>query len=486
MNIFLLEKYLHIFQLKDYQVDRYFKFFPKMTLVFAIINVIFVVFELIFKFLLITLTCNIILLILNFIFSIKIISSNKTPINYTNKLKRIYLLSSLIPLIFSMLDCCVPLLNLMLPLLPILSNYINIYDKIRNNKFITKAKKKLAYSNAKIIAITGSNGKTSVKNILLKILGKKYRVLASPKSYNTPLGISKFINEELSEDIDYLLLEYGARRRGDIKKLCSLFGADYGIVTMVACQHLESFKSIENIYSTKKELPDFLNKKMCVFNLDNEYTRKMFSLKEGEKIGISLSKSDINASDIKIENYTTHFTLHLCDTKIELSTCLLGKHNVINILLACALCHNLDISPQDMKQSISELTFTPHRLELIRSRINILDDSYNCSIASARESIDVLSMLSGQKMIVTPGIIEGGNEEHSINYQLGKLCTIADYVVVVGTHNQKSIIEGLTSANYPQEKILFSPTLDEAKQYFSILNDNDNLLLLNDLPDDYN
>ena len=87
---------------------------------------------------------------------------------------------------------------------------------------------------------------------LCEILSSKYNVQATPKSYNTPLGISKFINDELRDNTEYLILEYGARHKGDIKKLCNIFGADYGIVTTISAQHLESFKSIQNIYEAKK------------------------------------------------------------------------------------------------------------------------------------------------------------------------------------------------------------------------------------------
>ena len=92
-----------------------------------------------------------------------------------------------------------------------------------------------------------------------------YKVQATPMSYNTPLGISKFINEQLNFDTEFLILEYGARRKKDIQKLCKIFGADYGIITTVSPQHLQTFKSVENIFKTKSELANFLRFKTCVF-----------------------------------------------------------------------------------------------------------------------------------------------------------------------------------------------------------------------------
>ncbi len=485
--IVFIPKYMHIFQLKDYQWVRYLKYFSIFYLVFAIFNVFFVVFELFFKNLLLCLIVNLILFITNLFTSRRIITAKKTPLNYTNRMKRMITIGILLAIIPITFVFAIPLLNILIIASPIIANILNIYDRIKNHYFIKTARLKIKKSNAKIIAITGSNGKTSVKNILLKILSKKYTTLATPKSYNTPLGISKFINESLTDTTQYLILEYGARRRNDVMKLCRLFGADFGIVTMVAGQHLESFHTIENIYKTKSELPKFLNKKMCVFNMDNEYTKKMYNEKPHEKLAISIiDKADIFASNIIINNGQTTFDLHYQDSVYTLTTKLLGKHNITNIALASALSLYLGISADEIIKSVAELEFVPHRLELIKTHINILDDSYNCSIASAKEAIDVLTSFDGKKMVVTPGIIEGGRDEYSINFRLGELISKSDFIVIVGEHNKKAIEDGLITKNVCKEKILYAIDLTIAKQYFSLLNNNDTLLLLNDLPDDYN
>ena len=367
--------------------------------------------------------------------------------------------------------------------LPIISNFINIYDKIKNHHFIRLAEKKLKTSNTKIIAITGSNGKTSVKNILLKMLSTQFNIQATPKSYNTPLGISTFINNELSNDCDYIILEYGARKPGDIKKLCKLFGADFGIITIVGPQHLATFKSIENIYKTKKELSDFLGKHPCVYNLDNIYTLRMYADKSGCKIGATINyPNEIYADNIKVEDFKTIFDLHIGEKTFHCTTNLLGRHNITNILLSLSLAYYIGVSIENIIKSIDDLTPTPHRLEYIRTTVNILDDSYNCSLASAKESINVLLSTNGKKMIATPGIIEGGKDEHLINKKLGKLCSNIEYVIIIGNHNKSALLDGLQNSI---NTIFTASSLEEAKQYFSLLQSKDTLLLLNDLPDDY-
>ncbi len=484
-NSIFIENYLHIYQLRDYNTKRYLKFFSKNRIFYYIFCVILLIIQLFFKNLLILLSINLIMIVISSLYHFSF-NSNKTPLKYTKKIVRIYVISVFIMLALSPLKFYPTLSNVLLIFVPIIANFINLYDKIKNFQYIKSASEKVKLSSLKIIAITGSNGKTSVKNILYEFLKIKYKVLVTPKSYNTPLGIAKFINESDLSKYDYLILEYGARHRGDIKKLCKTYGANYGIITLVAPQHLESFHTIENVFRAKSELSEFLKTDLCIYNLDNLYTYRMYCKKATLKIGTSIySRADIFASNIQIKNLKTYFKLHIKNQIYELHTDLLGRHNVTNILLAFALAYNLNVEVDSLLDCVKNLKFIPHRLELIKNRINILDDSYNCSLASAKESLYVLKQLKNQKMIVTPGIIEGGKNEFNINYKLGQMCSRFDFLIIVGKHNRNAIIKGAKSKN-SKCKIILASSLDDASKYFRLLNDDDNLLLLNDLPDDYN
>ncbi len=487
VNFFFLgyfyKNYLHFFQLKDYNNARYLSYFKNKIYFIFLINFIALFLLIFIKNNILNLIIYLILILINNYFHKKIINNKKTPLKYTKKIIRLYIISIIILVLLIFAPYSVVLSNLTITILPILSNLINIYDRIKNRHYILSAQKKLKSLKTQVIAITGSNGKTSVKNILLKLLSTQYNVQATPKSYNTPLGISTFINNDLSTDCDYLILEYGARRCGDIKKLCKVFGADYGIITLVAPQHLATFKTLENIYQTKKELSDYLNNKLCIYNLDNIYTYRMYQNKFGSKLGISINtKHDIFANNIKIKNFKTYFDLHIDNNQWQLNTNLLGRHNVTNILLSIALAQEIGVKIDNIINTISQLSPTSHRLEYIKGYINILDDSYNCSLASAEESIIVLYSTPNKKMIATPGIIEGGKDEYLINYKLGKLCSHADYVIIIGEHNKDAIISGLRDS---PATILVDKTLEDAKKHFHLLKPNDTLLILNDLPDDY-
>ncbi len=484
-NSIFIENYLHIYQLRDYNFTRYFKFFLKKCIIYYIFCMILLIIQLNFKNFLFLLSSNIIILIISSLYHFSF-NSAKTPLKFTNKIIRLYTISIILSILLIPIKYYTTLSNVLLLFLPIIANFLNIYDKIKNHNYIKQASNKIKLSKIKIIAITGSNGKTSVKNILFEFLKNNYKVLATPKSYNTPLGISKFINENNVSDFDFIILEYGARRKGDIKKLCRLYGANYGIITLVAPQHLETFHNIENVYKAKSELSDYLNTDLCVYNLDNLYTYRMYLNKPTQKKGVSIySHSDIYATNIKIRNFKTYFKLNIKNQSFDVYTNLLGRHNVINILLACALAIKLNVEIDSIINAMKNLKFIPHRLELIKTHINILDDSYNCSLASAKESLFVLNELKNKKMVVTPGIIEGGKNEYLINYKLGQMCNTIDYLIIVGNHNKNAILNGARSVN-SKTKIILTSTLNEAKKYFKLLNNDDNLLLLNDLPDDYN
>lgn len=485
-NIILLKKFLHLYQLKDYSNARYLSHNFKRNYYILIANFLAFILINIIKTNAIKIILFCILIIFNIIIYFKILASKKTKFVITNKIIRLYLISSILlisSIFFEKIFC---FSQILMVFTPILSNFLNVYDKIKNFYYIKSAQKKLKTYKTKIIAITGSNGKTSVKNILLKILSTQYNVMATPLSYNTPLGISKFINNNLNSECKFLILEYGARHKKDIKKLCKIFGADYGIITTISPQHLQTFKTIENIANTKNELAKFLKNKLCVFNIDNKFCLEMFNNKEGEKLAISIKGSaNLYAQNIAIKNYKTEFTIITKNLSLNLSTNLLGEHNITNILLASALSIKLKISKQNLIKAIKILTPTPHRLEHIQSAMHILDDSYNCSIDSATESIKVLSITEFKKMVITPGIIEGGKHQYQLNFELGKLCPNLDYVIIVGETNKKAILSGIKSQNY-KCKILLCKSLDECKKYFKLLGKNDCLLFLNDLPDDYN
>ncbi len=428
-------------------------------------------------------------------------TDTKIPLKITPRVKRIYVciglitavvcfgLNSLYLLTHYVAYAHSALILLILPRWCYVSVILNSpIEKRINSKFLHASKSKLSsMPNLIKIGITGSAGKTSVKNILAHILDEKYKVFATPASYNTPMGICRAINELMPVNTEIFIAELGAKNIGDVRYLCEYLGIQKGIITCVCGQHLESFGDINNIYLAKKELSDYLGDQICVYNIDNPHVAKMYNEKTGDRTSISTaSKADLYASKIKIRDYRTTFDLHYSTRTYHCDTALLGEQNVTNILLASAMALQLGVDIAKVTDRISSLSPTPHRLEYIRTPngINILDDTFNCSVESSRLALSVLAQARGRKIVCTPGIVEAGEDSATINATLAQsIEQVADIVIVIGNTNKQYFTQGLQNT---KKSVLYFPDLKSAQaQFAKILNFGDNLLLLNDLPDDY-
>ncbi len=385
--------------------------------------------------------------------------------------------------------CFCPVLT---PYLILLAFYINLpMENLIISKYIKKCKIKLKNTKNLIkIGITGSYGKTTVKEILKVILSEKYKVMATPLSYNTPLGITKTV-KRLDGTEDVFIAEMGARRVGDIKKLTEIVEPDIAIITGVVSQHLETFNKIENIKKTKYELIENMKGGKAVFSADNVHTKEMFKKckKPSVLAGVNLRvKPTVYATDIESNEFGTSFTLHVGENETLCQTKLLGKHNVSNICLAVAVADMLGLSLSEISSAISRIEPIKHRLELIKSNgLTILDDSYNANPEGIKCALDVLKSFSGKKFVVTPGIVELGFLENEKNFEFGKLLSkVCDGVILVGRARALKIREGLLSSRYSQDKIYMVSSLEDAKAKIAeIAGEGDVVLFENDLPDKY-
>ena len=367
------------------------------------------------------------------------------------------------------------LLPLVLPLVIALSNTVmKAYEIPHTKKYLKKAKKLFAESGCKIVGITGSFGKTSVKNYAYTILSHKFRVIATPASYNTPLGISKAVNMN-GLDCDIFLAEMGARKTGDIKELCDLVNPEYGVVTGVCCQHLESFGSLENIQKEKGVLARRADKVVLGSSVTVE---KEGALKEGV---------DFAAEDIELTADGTKFTLRIQDEKVPVQTALLGRHAAEDIALAAALSFSLGMTIEEIAAGIQAIEPVPHRLQKIETNgVTILDDSYNSNVEGAKVAVETLKLFGGRKFVVTPGLVELGLIEAKKNEELGALFTGLDGVILVGETRVLPLRSGYLSAGGEEDKVTMVPSLHKAQQYLAtVLSAGDTVLFLNDLPDKY-
>lgn len=362
--------------------------------------------------------------------------------------------------------------------------------------YYQKAQKKIDNMNKlQVVGITGSFGKTSTKFITATILKQEYKVLTTPESYNTPMGISKVINENLTDNYEVFVAEMGARNIGDIRELAKLTKPTIGVITSIGPTHLETFKNIDNIMKTKYELIEELPPEgIAIFNYDNKYVKKLADKTFKEKIlfGIEdVEKLDLYAENIQTTEEGTVFTIK--DKKgnsIQCKTKLLGKHNIYNILAGACVAIALGLNLEQIRKGIEKIEPIPHRLNIINpgTGITIIDDSFNSNPIGAKAALEVLQQFKGgKKIIVTPGMVELGERQDEANREFGmNIAKVCDYAILVGKHITKPIYEGLIEAGYNEEHIFVVNTLKDATAIIQrIAKPKDIILFENDLPDNY-
>ncbi len=378
---------------------------------------------------------------------------------------------------------------LLTPVFMVIVHYIILPIEILIKKYyMGKAARKLATKSCKRIGITGSFGKTSTKNILASILEKEFKVCVTPASYNTEMGICKTILEKL-DDEDVFIAEMGARNKGDIRILTEFVRPQYAILTTVGPMHLESFKTIENIEQTKFELLQFMDRDgSAVINGDGKSNLKLYKKCKVSKFLTCVEGSFAWAKDIKTGKNGSSFTLMIEGQEVRLTTRLLGKCNIDNIVTASALAYIMGITLKDIKDAVAKLEPTPHRLELIKNgNVNIIDDSYNSNLTGALEALNVLKNFEGRKIVITPGFVEMGEKQSDLNFRLGaEIADIADYVIVMNETNKNDILSGLISHNFKQGNIFFANDREKQKEYIARLSSEGCVILFeNDLPDNF-
>lgn len=365
---------------------------------------------------------------------------------------------------------------------------LDIYYK---SKIMNSAKVKLSnLKNLKVIAITGSFGKTSTKDILYTLLKKKYYVVKTPKSFNTQLGIARTISD-LKTNTNIFICEIGAYRIGEIAKICQIIKPDIGIVTAIAPQHLQKFGSLENIAKAKFELPKSLPRKGgAILNSSYDMIKLHAKALETKVIFYGSRKDPFFATNIKNEIWGTSFILHTPKGKINITIPLIGEHHVSNFLAASGAAINLGLTLPEIKERAKLLLPTPHRME-IRTVTNIIliDNSYNTNPESARSSLKLLeSFDKNRKIVITPGFIELGKKAYEENKKFGaEVGSLADEVIIVGENAKKDLVDGLKENHHPVETIHFIKSTNEALGLAQELSKGIEtvVLLENDLPDQY-
>lgn len=385
------------------------------------------------------------------------------------------------------------ILPVCVPFFVLLAYYLTKpFENARQKKYIQKCTAALCARPDLIrIGITGSYGKTSVKEMLKTILEEKYNVLATPSSYNTPMGICKTVGD-LKEGHDVFIAEMGARHVGDIARLASIVKPNYAIINGIVGQHLESFGTLAAVQQTKYELVESMSSGVVAYTVDNEATSVLFSDCKIESVpcGIDLAKSPtVYAEDIELSSEGSSFTLCVGESRVRCQTVLLGSHNISNVCLAAAIAFKMGLTAEEICAGIARMRPIKHRLECVKNSygVTVIDDSYNANTRGIDAAMEVLSEFDGRKIVVTPGLVELGREEDLENYRLGKkMAVVCDIAILVGKSATYRIQDGLIDGGFDNENIIIVKDLESAKRKLKkVLKRGDVVLFENDLPDKF-
>lgn len=392
-----------------------------------------------------------------------------------------------------MAETVILLLFIAEPLLVLLINLLNRpAEKAVNQHYINDAARILKeMPELKIIGVTGSYGKTSVKYFLNTLLSSQYNVLQTPGNYNTTLGVVRTIREQLKPTHEIFLCEMGAREVGDIKEICDLVHPDYGVITSIGPQHLQSFHTMERIVQTKFELADAVPPEGIIFlNYDNEWIRGREVNGRRITYGTGAEAGDYRAYRIEVSPEGSSFCMKDADGReFTFRTRLVGNHNVQNIAGAIAVANTLGIPMEKLIYPVRQLESVPHRLQLIRQGGRILlDDSYNSNKNGFRAALDTLAMFREQRILMTPGMVELGEKQYEENREIGVYAADkCDYAVLVGKEQTRPIQDGLLEKGFAKNRMIVVDTLQEAFQMVNAIpNEKQKVVLIeNDLPDNY-
>ncbi len=297
------------------------------------------------------------------------------------------------------------------------------------------------------IAVTGSTGKTTTKEMLYRILTEKYQTVRNLDNYNNLIGMPLSVFD-IAEGTEAAVFEMGMDRPGEIHRLCDIVRPDIALITNIGLSHIEHLGSRENILKAKMEITDyFTEKNTLIINIDNDMlaaltpVRNYCTLTVGKTVGayIRIEGLKDNGED------GIEFTLSAAGQSREFHLGLPGLHNASNAALAVAAALELGLSMEEAAHGLEKMSDSDKRLHITeKNGIKVIDDTYNASPDSMRAAIDVLSGIRGNRRIAILGdMFELGENEAEYHFQIGEYASHAGINVVISVgKNARFIADG--------------------------------------------
>ena len=353
--------------------------------------------------------------------------------------------------------------------IPLVLTYIisTILEKIFFISFKNRAKQRhKSIAGLRIVAITASYGKTSIKNFLYHVLKSRFKVYKTPRSVNTIAGIVLDVNRDLPLDTQIYIAEAGARVKGDIEDISLFLEPQICVIGSVGEQHIEYFKTLNNIIHTKMEI-------LKSPRMEMGFVHESVPINSYPKItkfpnNLRILRSDLNGISFEVE---------VGGRIEEFQAPILGSFNAINLTAVILVAYNLGMSILEIKAALTTIPQVEHRLQKIEQNGKIiLDDSFNGNLEGVLEAINISSTHDGRKVIITPGLVEASD---TANIMLAK--SINDnfnLVIVTGSLNTHIFV-----SNIDKNKLII---LKDKSKMQTILASNtrvgDLILFANDAP----
>ncbi|MCA9383233.1 UDP-N-acetylmuramoyl-tripeptide--D-alanyl-D-alanine ligase, partial [Candidatus Dojkabacteria bacterium] len=416
-------------------------------------------------------------------------------------------LGSLIVLVISLFNVSLDLLTpLFVSTFSILTEPMALFK--RRNMVQMAASKLRNLKDLKVIAITGSYGKTTTKELLFQILSNKFITAKTPENHNTDVGIAQAITNFVNEDTEIFIAEMGAYKKGEIMKSTKVAPPDISIVTGVEGQHLSIFGTIENVFEAKYEIIQGMKDDgLAILNGNNEYAVRMAERTDKEKImyysineeldlmtatseeddeeeKVSFPKNaNIYAKDIIFGKKGLEFTLVLKGTEYSIKTNIPGLHNASNLLAAIAVGLRLGIQPNELVEIINETNFDVPYLKTVVgiNESKIIDDGYNVSPTGFLSGLLMLSKqtVKGKHWVLTQGLIELGTDREKVYKRLAKeLVKKADGLIT----SDEDLHAGVLQADSSFNSILVDTPYKLKNAYIEHVHSGDLVLIEGSLP----
>jgi UDP-N-acetylmuramoyl-tripeptide--D-alanyl-D-alanine ligase len=345
---------------------------------------------------------------------------------FTARVKRFFAFLLLATLFQNVLCLAAPACVQFGIIMPLLATVLasSLFEMILFRGYLKQAKARLKeLSSVKIVAITGSYGKTSMKHFLAHILGEDYRCYHTPRSVNTLGGLVQDVNLSLPKDTQIYIAEAGAREPGDILEITRFLEPHVAVVGEIGPQHIEYFKTLEAVRNTKMEL-------VYSPRLDRAFVHTSANAKATEII------TSFGEELLQVEATLkgTRFEVALKEGRFWFETKLLGAFHATNLIVCIHVARHFGMSIEAIQARIASIAPVPHRLcRMDAGGKVILDDSFNGNAAGMRSSYELVRQHKGRKVLVTPGIIESTKEE---NIALAKVMDdVFDVVILTGRAN---------------------------------------------------